>query len=144
MKKFIITTIVSGNTNIIEARSEANMWNLLRAVRDQLTEADLSAEEAPKALVTTEDGTLFKDITFKRNTKGKVEMPNAVKETCRSQVMKARKAAEEKAEKEAARKARKAEANRRYREKKKAALEALKAQAVENIKENGNPALQSA
>jgi len=131
MKKLTITTTINGNTNTMEAKSEANMWNILRTVRDQLTDADLSAADAPKAIVTTEDGTLFKDITFKRNSKGKIEMPNAVKETCRRQVEKARKAAKEAAEKAAAKKARKAEANRRYRARKKAAAEALKAMAVE-------------
>jgi len=139
MKKLTITTTVNGNTNTIEAKSEANMWNILRSVRDQLTDADLSAEDAPKAIVTTEDGTLFKDITFKRNSKGKIEMPNAVKETCRRQVEKARKAAKEKAEKEAARKARKAEANRRYRARKKAEKEALNAVTNEAVEIAADP-----
>jgi len=136
MKKLTITTTINGNTNTMEAKSEANMWNILRRVRDQLTDADLSAKDAPKAIVTTEDGTLFKDITFRRNAKGKIEMPNAVKETCRRQVEKARKAAKEAAEKAAAKKARKAEANRRYLARKKAAAEALKAMAVETTEAN--------
>ena len=113
------------------ARSEANMWNILRDVRNQLTDEDL--KNTVTAKVFTEDGTLFKDITFRKNTKGKIEMPNAIKATCRRQVEKARKAAKEAAEKEAARKARKAEANRRYRARKKAEknadFEALKKRA---------------
>ena len=133
MKKLTIEIALTNGTDIVrkdmEARSEANMWNILREVRDNLTEAEVT--NGASAKVFTEDGTLFKDITFKRNSKGMIEMPIAVKETCRRQMEKARKAAKEKAEKEAARKARKAEANRRYRARKKAAAEALKAQAVE-------------
>ena len=116
----------------LEAKSEANMWNLLREVRDQLTNEEVT--NGVNAKVFTEDGTLFKDITFKRNAKGKIEMPNAVKATCRRAVEKARKAAKEAAEKLAAKKARKAEANRRYRARKKAqenaAFEALKEKAA--------------
>jgi len=119
-------------------KSEAAMWNLLREVRDSLTDADLA--NAPKALVTDADGNLFKDITFKRNAKGKIEMPNSVKATCRRQVEKARKAAKEAAEKAAAKKARKAEANRRYRERKKAAAAAAaackEAAVVEEAQQN--------
>ena len=127
MKKLHIEILVANElVRSTDAKSEANMWNILREVRDNLCgEGELA--NGIKAQVTTEDGTLFKDITFKRNAKGKIEMPNAVKETCRRQVEKARKAAKEKAEKEAARKARKAEANRRYRARKKAQKEAVMA-----------------
>lgn len=114
-----------------EAKSEANMWNLLRGFRD-LMKPELLKEDDPHALVTTEDGTLFKEIVFKA-VKGKIQMVNLVKETCRRQVEKARKAAKEKAEKEAARKARKAEANRRYRARKKAEKEALKASSNKSV-----------
>ena len=119
MKKL---TIQFADTTI-EAKSEANMWNHLRTIRDGLKKV---TEDTPHATVTTEDGTLFKDIVFK-TVKGKIQMVNLVKETCRRQVEKARKAAKEKAEKEAARKARKAEANRRYRARKKAQKEAVTA-----------------
>jgi len=115
----------------IEARSEANMWTHLREIRDSLE--GKVAEDTPHATVTTEDGTLFKDIVFKV-VKDKIQMVNLVKETCRRQMDKARKAAKEKAEKEAARKARKAEANRRYRLRKKAQKEAAEG-AVETIGE---------
>ena len=119
MKKL---TIQFADTTI-EARSEANMWTHLRTIRDGLKKV---TEKTPHATVTTEDGTLFKDIVFK-TVKGKIQMVNLVKETCRRQVEKARKAAKEKAEKEAARKARKAEANRRYRARKKAQKETVTA-----------------
>ena len=134
MKKLHIEILVAHELiRSTDAKSEANMWNILREVRDNLCgEGELA--NGIKALVTTEDGTLYKDITFKRNAKGKIEMPNAVKETCRRQVEKARKAAKEKAEKEAARKAKKREADRRYRARKKAQKEAAEG-AVETIVE---------
>ena len=139
MKKLTIEVeFTNGNDQVrktMEAKSEANMWNILREVRDQLTDEEVS--NGVNAKVFTEDGTLFKDITFKKNSKGKIEMPNAVKETCRRQLDKARKAAKEKAEKEAARKAKKAEVNRRYRARKKAEKEAAVA-AVENTVETVN------
>ena len=123
MKKLTIEVeFTNGNDHVrkaLAAKSEANMWNLLREVRDQLTDEELT--NGVNAKVFTEEGTLFKDITFRRNSKGKIEMPNAVKETCRRQVEKVRKTAKEAAEKEEARKARKREADRRYRERKKAA-----------------------
>jgi len=65
----------------LTVKSECAMWNALRKVRDELTDADLEAKA--RVLVTDADGNLFKDITFKRNAKGKIEMPNAVKETNR-------------------------------------------------------------
>lgn len=122
--------LVCGKTETTHTvKSEAAMWNLLRSVRDTLTDKNL--KEGTRAVVHTADGKLFKDITFRRNSKGKIEMPNAVKETCRRQLEKARKAAKAAAEKAAARKARKAEANRRYRAKK-AAAKAAAAAALKN------------
>ena len=99
------------------------MWNTLREIRNGLKPEDITAPNTFRALVETNDKdkpvTVFKDITFKMNAKGKIEMPNAVKETCRYTKVKAAKAAAlAKAE---ARKAAKREADRRYREKKKAA-----------------------
>ena len=105
----------------IEARSEANMWNHLREIRNGLN--GKVTEDTPHATVTTEDGTLFKDIVFKV-VKDKIQMVNLVKETCRRQMDKARKAAKEAAEKAEARKAKKREADRRYRARKKAQKEA--------------------
>lgn len=67
------------------------------------------------ATVTAEDGTLFKDIVFRLNSKGKVEIVNLVKATCRKALTEARKAAKEAAAKAEARKAKKREADRRYR-----------------------------
>ena len=136
MKKLnitIITTLSVEKRPAIktEVKSEAAMWNYLRQVRDGITDEDLKV--GIQALVYTEDGTEFKNIMFRRNSKGKIEMPNSIKETCRRQVEKARKAAKEKAEKEAARKARKAEANRRYRARKKAEKEALKASSNKSV-----------
>lgn len=87
MKKLTIEIeFADQNNNVsrksIDAKSEANMWNILYEVRDNLTDQDLLG--CVSARVFTKDGTLFKDITFKRNSKGKIEMLNAVKETCRS------------------------------------------------------------
>ena len=139
MKKL---TIQFADTTI-EARSEANMWNHLRDIRDhqvgfKVEDGETQKECLDHAIVTTEDGTLFKDIVFRLNSKGKVEMVNLVKETCRRQVEKARKAAKEAAEKAEARKAKKREADRRYRARKKAAAEALKAAAEENTAVEAN------
>ena len=59
------------------------MWTILRQVRDSLTEMDV--KNGVRAVVTEVDtNALFKDITFRMNAKGKIEMPNAVKETCRA------------------------------------------------------------
>lgn len=95
MKKYNVT--VTRNANLAferfentetQVKSEAAMWNELRKVRDSLTEADL--KNGVRAVVTEDEtGTMFKDITFKMNSKGKVEMPNAVKETCRAAKAKA-------------------------------------------------------
>ena len=127
--------LTNGKTETCQTvKSEAAMWNFLRKVRDSLTDKALKA--GVRALVKTEDGTLFKDITFRRNSKGKIEMPNAVKETCRRQLEKARKAAKAAAEKAAARKAKRAEANRRYRAKKKVMKEAAKAVVTNVAEEN--------
>lgn len=90
MKKYNV--VVTRNANLsfdkfenteLTVKSEAAMWNELRKVRDTLTEADV--KNGVRAVVT-EDETkaMFKDITFKMNSKGKIEMPNAVKETCRA------------------------------------------------------------
>ena len=95
MKKYNV--VVTRNANLsfdkfenteLTVKSEAAMWNELRKVRDTLTEADV--KNGVRAVVT-EDETkaMFKDITFKMNSKGKIEMPNAVKETCRAAKAKA-------------------------------------------------------
>lgn len=118
----------------IEARSEANMWNHLREIRNGLKKV---ADDTPHAVVTDEDGNMFKDIVFKE-IKGKIQMVNLVKETCRRQLEKARKAAKEAAAKAEARKAKKREADRRYRARKKAEKEAAAAAAVETITETVN------
>ena len=138
MKKLNITIITSLSVEKrpaikTEVKSEAAMWNYLRQVRDGITDEDLKV--GIQALVYTEDGTEFKNIMFRRNSKGKIEMPNSIKETCRRQVEKARKAEKEKAEKEAARKAKKREADRRYREKKKAERLAVAAAKTAKVKE---------
>lgn len=123
MKKLTISfeNISHIESKTVTVKSEAAMWNALRTVRDVLSDEDLAS--GARATVTTEDGALFKDITFKRNAKGKVEMPNAVKETCRYTKVKAAKAAA--AAKVEARKAAKREADRRYREKKRTAKAAV-------------------
>lgn len=119
MKKFTVKFA----DHTVEAKSEANMWNVLRSLRDVLPSIKNGESYPDHATVTAEDGTLFKDIVFK-NVKGKVQMVNLVKETCRRRIEKARKAAKEAEAKEEARKARKREADRRYRAKKKALKEA--------------------
>lgn len=121
MKKLNIELALTNGTDIVRkeipAKSEANMWNLLREIRNGLTEEEIT--NGATAKVFEEDGTLFKDIVFKRNSKGKIEMVNLVKETCRYAKVKAAKFAA--AAKTEARKAKKREADRRYREKKRAA-----------------------
>ena len=83
------------------------MWNALRKIRDVLTDEQLQA--GVRALVKDADGNPFKDITFKKNSKGKIEMPNAVKETNRIRPKKADKVTQtKKAAEEAAVKAFKA------------------------------------
>ena len=130
MKKLTITFA----DTTIEVRSEANMWNHLREIRNGLKKV---TEDTPHAVVTDEDGSMFKDIVFKE-VKGKIQMVNLVKETCRRQVEKARKAAKEAAAKAEARKAKKREADRRYRARKKAEKEAAAAAAVETTIETVN------
>ena len=94
MTKYIVTAINCGfckdENKMVTVRSEAAMWKYLRAVRDNLSSTDLTS--GARVTVTTEDGTPFKDITFRRNSKGKIEMPNSVKETCRYAKIKAAKA----------------------------------------------------
>jgi len=121
MKKLTIAieNKLTANNETITAKSEANMWTLLRNLRNGLTKEAIEA--GVRAIVTDEAGETFKDITFKFNKAGKIEMPNAIKATCRRQVAKAKAAAKAEAEKLAAKKAKKAEANRRYRAKKAAA-----------------------
>ena len=122
MTKYNITVITTLSVEVRPAinttvKSEAAMWNYLRSVRDGITDEDLKV--GIQAIVTTEDGKEFKNIVFRRNSKGKIEMPNSVKETCRYAKVKAAKVAA--AAKAEAKKAAKREADRRYREKKKAA-----------------------
>ena len=121
-------TLESAVVSPIQVKSEAAMWNYLRQVRDSLDAAKIAG--GVRAVVTTEDGVTFKDITFKMNSKGKIEMPNAVKETCRCRVAKVKAALKAQEEK----KAKKREADRRYRERKKAA-KAAAAQAADVMAE---------
>jgi len=122
MTKYIIT--VNGINSTV--KSEAAMWNFLRSVRDNLTTQPVDGT----VKVTTEDGTLFKDIEF-RTVKGKIQMVNHVKETCRYAKVKAAKIAA--AAKAQARKEAKRAADRRYRAKKHAAkIAAMEAAKAEN------------
>jgi len=90
MKKFNVNVTKNANLDFskfenteFQAKSEGNMWTILRQVRDSLTEMDV--KNGVRAVVTEVDtNALFKDITFRMNAKGKIEMPNAVKETCRA------------------------------------------------------------
>ena len=117
MVTYNIALTISGTTTEITVKSEAAMWKYLRSVRDGMAANEFTP--GIRALVTDCGGNTFKDITFRRNAKGKIEMPNAYKPTCRYTKVKAAKlAAQAKAE---ARKAAKRETDRRYRERKKAA-----------------------
>lgn len=96
-----LTIKLTKGTETIEqtVKSECAMWNALRKIRDEITDADLT--DGVRAVVTDADGKPFKDITFRKNSKGKIEMPNAVKETNRIRTKKSdvitltKKAAEE-------------------------------------------------
>ena len=96
MTNYTITTYRNGEFtgNNYDVRSEAAMWNTLREIRNGLKAEDITAPNTFRALVETNDKdkpvTVFKDITFKMNAKGKIEMPNAVKETCRCRIAKAK------------------------------------------------------
>lgn len=75
-------TVTKGDAKLeANVKSECAMWNYLRKTRDAIQEAELTA--GVRAVVVDADGNPFKDITFRRNSKGKIEMPNAVKETNR-------------------------------------------------------------
>ena len=84
MKSLKITVTKGDAKTETNVKSECAMWNYLRKTRDAIQEAELTA--GVRAVVVTEDGAPFKDITFRRNSKGKIEMPNAVKETNRIRV----------------------------------------------------------
>lgn len=81
MKMLKITLTKGTETTVMDVKSECAMWSALRKVRDVLTDEQL--KEGVRAIVTDADDKPFKDITFRRNSKGKIEMPNAVKETNR-------------------------------------------------------------
>ena len=81
MKNLKITVTKGEAKTEANVKSECAMWNYLRKTRDAIQENDLKI--GVRAVVVTEDGTPFKDITYRMNSKGKIEMPNAVKETNR-------------------------------------------------------------
>ena len=81
MKMLKITLTKGTETTVMDVKSECAMWSALRKVRDVLTDEQL--KEGVRAVVVDADGKPLKDITFRRNYKGKIEMPNAVKETNR-------------------------------------------------------------
>jgi len=110
MKKFTLS--FDGKETV--AKSEANMWNQLRGIRDGLNPNTVGAD-TPHVIVTAEGGEVYKDIQF-RLVKGKIQMVNLVKETCRYQQVKAAKLAA--AAKDEARKAARRAADKRYRAKK--------------------------
>lgn len=89
--------VLTKGTEKVEAnvKSECAMWNYLRKVRNEVTDELLKV--GVRAVVTDADELPFKDITFRRNSKGKIEMPNAVKETNRIRVKKEKPAVEKKA-----------------------------------------------
>ena len=87
MKSLKIVVNFNGSEPITsEVKSECAMWNFLRAVRDELSDEQLKS--GVRAVVIDADGNPFKDITFKKNSKGKIEMPNSVKETNRIRIKK--------------------------------------------------------
>ena len=81
MKSLKINLTKGTETIQMDVKSECAMWNALRKVRNELTDEVLT--KGVRAVVTDADGKPFKDITFRKNSKGKIEMPNAVKETNR-------------------------------------------------------------
>ena len=89
MKMLKITLTKGTETTVMDVKSECAMWSALRKVRDVLTDEQL--KEGVRAVVVDADGNPFKDITFRRNSKGKIEMPNAVKETNRVRLAKGEK-----------------------------------------------------
>ena len=99
MKMLKITLTKGTETTVTDVKSECAMWNALRKVRDEITDEQLTA--GVRAVVTDADGNPFKDITFRRNSKGKIEMPNAVKETNRVRPTKGEKKVTVKAAKKA-------------------------------------------
>lgn len=99
MKMLKITLTKGTETTVMDVKSECAMWSALRKVRDVLTDEQL--KEGVRAVVVDADGNPFKDITFRRNSKGKIEMPNAVKETNRVRPAKGEKKVTVKAAKKA-------------------------------------------
>lgn len=128
MKKLTLKFTIGKEATTETAKSEANMWTILRKMRDSLTDADLTT--GARCKVYDEDKNLFKDITFHRNSKGKIEMPNAVKETCRRQMEKKRAELKKLEEK----KAKKRAAAKLYRARLKAKKEAQKALSDQTTK----------
>ena len=129
MVTYNIALTISGITTETTVKSEAAMWKYLRSVRDGMAANEFTP--GVRALVTDCGGNTFKDITFKLNSKGKIEMPNAHKATCRYTKVKAAKQAA--AAKAQARKEAKRAADRRYRAKKHAAkIAAMEAAKAEN------------
>ena len=106
--------IINGETvETIELKNPCQMWKGLRSWIEK-------HGHSARILVTDAEDKPYKDFTVKELKNGKYFLVNAVKETNRVQVAKARKAAAEKAAKLEAKKAKKRAANKAYRERKKA------------------------
>ena len=123
--------ILNGET--IETAEVHNLCQMWKTVKKAIADHG----HAARVLVTDNADQPFMDITVKELANGKFNMVNSIKETRRSQIILAHRAAEKaKAEEEAkekekalkAKKAKKAAANKAYRERKKAE-KAAKAEA---------------
>lgn len=86
MKTLKIVLTKGAEKSETSVKSECAMWNYLRKVRGEVTDELLKT--GVRAVVVDADEKPFKDITFRKNSKGKIEMPNAVKETNRIRVKK--------------------------------------------------------
>lgn len=95
MKNLIVTVTYTNPTNdhSVEERKHVNtesaMWNYLRKVRDRLTDTEL--KNGVRAIVKEDNVeeqriTVVKDISFRRNSKGKIEMLNSIKEVKQKKV----------------------------------------------------------
>ena len=106
--------IIDGKTvETIEIKNPCQMWKNLRTWTDKYG-------HGVRILVTDTEDKPYKDFTVKELKNGKYFLVNAVKETNRVQVAKARKAAAEKAAKIEAKKAKKRAYDKARRERLKA------------------------
>ncbi len=74
MDELKISIIIGGEVREeLIATSQSNMWDKLREVRDKLTEDDLI--NGARAIVLDSEGDIVKDITFTKQKRSTIEMP---------------------------------------------------------------------